>query len=207
MPKKTFMNLSEGKKRAITNGLIKVFDEYGYDKTTVANIVKTCHIPRGSFYQYFEDKYDAFRYLIDVNQKEKMIYLKPYLDKLGTVSFFDLYVDLIDVGLQFAEDRPELVRIWMRFYQTVDRRVDYEWKLFESMAIDALVDLLEQDAKQGCSKKKYDKHMVAKMLFRYQSMEILEAFNRGVEKEVIKEEARKFMHIIRYGVESEACYE
>ncbi|MFK4998922.1 TetR/AcrR family transcriptional regulator [Bacillus sp. N9] len=58
----------------------------------MANIVKEAGIPRGSFYQYFEDKEDAFFYLLNELTQEnkkslytrykniKVIYLKRCLN-------------------------------------------------------------------------------------------------------------------------------
>lgn len=38
-------------------------------EASIANIVKDANIPRGSFYQYFEDKEDAFYYLLEQSTK------------------------------------------------------------------------------------------------------------------------------------------
>ena len=65
MPKETFLNLPKEKKEKITNAILKEFSRENFNKASISNIIKEAKIPRGSFYQYFEDKEDAIEYIID----------------------------------------------------------------------------------------------------------------------------------------------
>jgi AcrR family transcriptional regulator len=65
MPKDTFNNLDETKRKKILNAAIKEFTDNELHKARVSNIIKEAHIPRGSFYQYFEDLDDLYYYVID----------------------------------------------------------------------------------------------------------------------------------------------
>ena len=65
MPKATFYNLNEEKRKKIENALIEEFERNSIDKLCISKIVEQANIPRGSFYQYFEDKDDAVKYIID----------------------------------------------------------------------------------------------------------------------------------------------
>lgn len=65
MPKETFFNLDEKKKNSIINAATKEFTENELHKARVSNIIKEAKIPRGSFYQYFEDIDDLFYFVID----------------------------------------------------------------------------------------------------------------------------------------------
>ncbi len=42
-------------------------------EASIANIVKTAGIPRGSFYQYFEDKEDVYFYLLQEETKDRKL--------------------------------------------------------------------------------------------------------------------------------------
>ena len=64
MPKETFFNLKEEKKQKIERALINEFSRVSFEKASISNIVAEAKIPRGSFYQYFEDKEDAIKYII-----------------------------------------------------------------------------------------------------------------------------------------------
>ncbi|NLD25855.1 MAG: TetR/AcrR family transcriptional regulator [Acholeplasmataceae bacterium] len=64
MPTKTFLNLPKDKKIRILRAAKKELSRVPLDKVVIANIVKEAKIPRGSFYQYFENVEDLFVYLM-----------------------------------------------------------------------------------------------------------------------------------------------
>ena len=80
MPTKTFLNLPKEKKLRILRAAKKEFSRVPLDKAVIANIVKEAEIPRGSFYQYFENVEDLFVYLIHymygIDKKKFIKYLK-----------------------------------------------------------------------------------------------------------------------------------
>lgn len=65
MPTKTFFNLREEKRQRIEKALITEFSKGSFEQASITNIIKEANIPRGSFYQYFVDKKDAIKYLIE----------------------------------------------------------------------------------------------------------------------------------------------
>ena len=65
MPKDTFHNLENNKKHKIIQAAIQEFTDNELHKSRVSNIIKMADIPRGSFYQYFEDIDDLYYYVID----------------------------------------------------------------------------------------------------------------------------------------------
>ena len=75
MAKQTFLNLPKDKQKKIFNALKKEFSSVPLKDALVSNIIKDAEIPRGSFYQYFNDIEDAYYYVIDEYSKE----IKKYL--------------------------------------------------------------------------------------------------------------------------------
>src|SRR5690625_7384528 len=71
MPRLTFFNLPEHKKQTLLDAAKKEFSRVPLPEASVANIVKAAEIPRGSFYQYFEDKEDLYFYLLNEHSKER----------------------------------------------------------------------------------------------------------------------------------------
>lgn len=63
MPTQTFFNLSEEKRNRLLHASIQEFSDYSFNDASINRIVKCADIPRGSFYQYFEDKEDLYFYL------------------------------------------------------------------------------------------------------------------------------------------------
>mgnify|MGYP000848861992 CR=1 FL=1 len=70
MPKQTFFNLPEQKRRTLLEAAEREFTRVPIYEASIANIIKIANIPRGSFYQYFEDKEDLYFYLLDEKLKE-----------------------------------------------------------------------------------------------------------------------------------------
>lgn len=70
MPKLTFFNLPENKRKVLIDAAENEFARVPLHEASIANIVKSAGIPRGSFYQYFENKDDLYFYLLDEKLKE-----------------------------------------------------------------------------------------------------------------------------------------
>ena len=56
MPKETFFGIDKEKQNRIIQAAIKVFSSHNYNDSSINEVIKLAKIPRGSFYQYFEDK-------------------------------------------------------------------------------------------------------------------------------------------------------
>ncbi|WP_203623136.1 MULTISPECIES: TetR/AcrR family transcriptional regulator [unclassified Lacticaseibacillus] len=65
MPKPTFFRLAEPKRKRLIKAAYDEFSRASFQDASISNIIKDAGIPRGSFYQYFEDKSDIFFYLLD----------------------------------------------------------------------------------------------------------------------------------------------
>ncbi|MBI9107436.1 MAG: TetR/AcrR family transcriptional regulator [Spirochaetales bacterium] len=112
MPKETFFNLPEEKRRLIENTAITEFASCGFDKASINIIVQNSRISKGSFYQYFTDKKDLFLHiLISVIAEKKLAYLSPVLTNPEKHDFFTFIKELFISGLKFASENPELEKI------------------------------------------------------------------------------------------------
>lgn len=65
MPTQTFLNLPQEKRRRLIAAAIQEFSRVPVSDATISHIIKQADIPRGSFYQYFTDKFDLHHYIID----------------------------------------------------------------------------------------------------------------------------------------------
>ncbi|SHN22620.1 TetR/AcrR family transcriptional regulator [Gracilibacillus kekensis] len=72
MPKETFFNLPTEKKQKLIDALKREFSNTSLADASIANIINYAQIPRGSFYQYFKNKDDAFFYLFDKQTNHAM---------------------------------------------------------------------------------------------------------------------------------------
>lgn len=56
----TFFRLSEEKRERILAAARREFSEHVYEKSSINRILDEAEVPKGSFYQYFDDKSDLF---------------------------------------------------------------------------------------------------------------------------------------------------
>ena len=60
MIKQTYYNLPKDKKERILKAIISEIDKYNFEDISINRIVHTAKISRGSFYQYFENRFISF---------------------------------------------------------------------------------------------------------------------------------------------------
>ena len=65
MPSTTFFNLPEEKRERLLAAARVEFARTSYEEASVNRIIQAAGIPRGSFYMYFTDKEELFRYLME----------------------------------------------------------------------------------------------------------------------------------------------
>ena len=107
MPKQTFIKLPIDKKETLIHAAKKEFSRVPLFEASIANIVKEAGIPRGSFYQYFEDKEDLYYFLLDeysqlLNKRFVSILKKQNGDLMET--FIESF-EMMLINLQSIESR------------------------------------------------------------------------------------------------------
>lgn len=104
MPKKTFLNLPEEKKKKILKSADKEFSRVPIEKVSIQNIIEQAEIPRGSFYQYFEDKEDLFDYMmnIKIGDIEKKI---NDMVKKEDGNIIKICINMYDQMIQMGQER------------------------------------------------------------------------------------------------------
>ena len=64
MPKQTFFNLPESKRTRLMGALKEEFAAHPYARASVDRVTGAAGVSKGSFYQYFDDKLDAYTHLV-----------------------------------------------------------------------------------------------------------------------------------------------
>lgn len=111
MPKETFFNLSPDKRERIEASAINEFREYYFDASSINRIVDAAGIAKGSFYQYFEDKKDLYKHIMNIIIQKKLEYMTPTLMNPTGLDIFSLLREMYVSGLSFAASNPELLEI------------------------------------------------------------------------------------------------
>ncbi len=79
MPTSTFFRLPEEKRRRLIDACWSELTRVRFTDVSINQIISMAHIPRGSFYQYFEDKDDLVRYLLEDMRKYFVALLREIL--------------------------------------------------------------------------------------------------------------------------------
>ena len=99
MPKSTFYNLNNEKREKIEKALKNEFSRNTFEKTSISNIIEEAQIPRGSFYQYFEDKEDALKYIIENFLNDE----KEQIERLLIQNKGDIFLKTLDLYSYFVD--------------------------------------------------------------------------------------------------------
>ncbi|MEH6993331.1 TetR/AcrR family transcriptional regulator [Neobacillus drentensis] len=100
MPKQTFFHLSKDKQDTLIHAAKQEFSRVPLHEASIANIIKSAGIPRGSFYQYFEDKDDLFYYLLNqLAEKNNQRFISVLNEKKGDLfeTFIATFQFMIEV--------------------------------------------------------------------------------------------------------------
>jgi AcrR family transcriptional regulator len=81
VPKQTFFNLQQDKRKKLIESAEIEFTRVPLFEASIANIIKMAGISRGSFYQYFEDKDDLYFYLLENKLNKAKQHFIGFLEK------------------------------------------------------------------------------------------------------------------------------
>ncbi|AXH98347.1 TetR/AcrR family transcriptional regulator [Sporosarcina sp. PTS2304] len=128
-----------GKKTAIINSAIEVFQEQGIEKTKISDIVKRAGIAQGTFYLYFPSKLSLMPAIAEVMVMKTMeIVIRTVDDQAPYPKQFEQMVDaiyevnkeyyeilaVIYSGLASTEHIKEWESVYAPFYQWVSEKLE-----------------------------------------------------------------------------------
>ena len=116
MPKQTFLNLPEEKRKAFLKIALEEFANNDYNTASISKIVEKAGIAKGSVYQYFEDKQDLFLYLLDQANQEMMSVIQGMPPPDPHTDFFETLRWQMSVTVQAATELPVHSRLARRAY-------------------------------------------------------------------------------------------
>ena len=106
MPRSTFLNLPAEKQEKLLEAATREFSHKPFNEASINQIIKEAGIPRGSFYMYFQDKEDLFRYLLKGYVDQLFMLLEEFLIQ-NQGDIFQALLELYDY-VQAKNDRRHL---------------------------------------------------------------------------------------------------
>src|SRR5438552_13710975 len=109
MPTSTFFRLPEPRRARLVREAMVELSDRAYREASLSQIALRAKIPKGSFYQYFADKLDLYRWLLTEEVprwKQKFLgATKPADD------FWTRLETTIERGMAFLVEHPRLARL------------------------------------------------------------------------------------------------
>jgi AcrR family transcriptional regulator len=109
MPTRTFFDLPAARRERLVREAVAEFSERSYAEASLSQIAQRTGIAKGSFYQYFADKLDLYRWLVT---EEAPRHKRAFL---GTVAdggdFWGGFEAVIERGMAFLVEHPRLARL------------------------------------------------------------------------------------------------
>ena len=95
MPSTTFFNLPSEKREKLLAAARAEFARVPYAEASINKMIQAADIPRGSFYMYFRDKEELFRYLMGEWNRQLTALLEGLLE-MRQGDIFAAFLDLFD---------------------------------------------------------------------------------------------------------------
>jgi AcrR family transcriptional regulator len=109
MPTNTFFALPAARRERLVREAIVEFSEHSYSEASLSQVAQRARIPKGSFYQYFEDKLDLYRWLVT---EEAPRHKREFMGAAGPARDFWIGFEiLIERGMAFLVEYPRLARL------------------------------------------------------------------------------------------------
>jgi TetR/AcrR family transcriptional regulator len=114
MPKDTFANLPPDKRERFIDEALAEFSAQPYDSASLTRVVARLGIAKGSVYQYFDDKFDLFAWLVEESARRKRAFLGPPPQGADPVEHL---AALYAVGLRWWVAEPAWARLGLRLLE------------------------------------------------------------------------------------------
>lgn len=205
IPKQTFFNLDEEKQSRILECAIDEFALHSFDNVKLSSIVKNAQIPRGSFYQYFEDKTDLYLHLMDMAKDRKLEYLKDLLINAQNMPFMELFKELYTAGIKFAISNPRFVKMMGHLLSTKGKIYDDVMKNNLQLAIDMYSSFIDRDKEKGLIRKDIDTKVFAEFVIDLTvnvTVSELEEESKEFNYDNMLERITQIMKIVEFGVKT-----
>lgn len=199
MPSETFKNLDENKKQRLIKAAIEEFSRVSFSEASINNIINNAKISRGSFYMYFENKDNLFKYILNFHKQKFNELIKINLKKNNgdiKIAFGDMFDDIINYISKNNVDFFKNVFLNMNYMNQnyiVPRKEDYSKKNINEFSEYVNQDILNINEKVTLSD-------IFEILLGITIPAIIHSIIGKVPIEIIKDKYMKKLELVCYGI-------
>jgi AcrR family transcriptional regulator len=144
MPTRTFFDLPEERRERLVREAIVEFSERSFAEASLSQIAQRSRIAKGSFYQYFADKLDLYRWLVT---EEAPRHKRAFIAVAGSAGdFWERFETTIERGMAFLVEHPRLARLTAL---AADPSASAEVRGLHKSICEAGIDELRSQLEQG----------------------------------------------------------
>ena len=209
MPKQTFLNLPEEKRQVIVNAAIDEFAEHGYKAASINRMVANSKISKGSFYQYFEDKMDVFRYLMDLVANEKVEFFKGKHPPDNNMDIFGYFRWIVKTGMEFNSAYPRMTQAATRVLLNEGLYYGENFAEYHKLTAEMLEAMIKQAMKHGEVDPSVDIELAVMVMDTWTNAITTYVLKEGMkQKDIMKwvrsartqERIDKMLYVMEYGL-------
>jgi AcrR family transcriptional regulator len=209
MPKQTFLNLPEQKRQIIINAAVDEFAGFGFDASSINRIVANSKISKGSFYQYFEDKMDVFKYLLSLLINEKMEFFKAKHPPSSNMDTFGYFRWMVKAGMEFNSAYPRMTQAVTRVLLVEGLYYGKNFIQYHQLTTDTLSTMIRQAMKNGEVDPSVDVELAVMVMDVWTTAITTYILQEGMkQKDILKwvrsaktqEKIDKLLYVMEYGL-------
>ena len=175
MPTQTFHNLKAPKKEKLIEAITDELSRATYENINIQNIIKQASIPRGSFYQYFNDKDDMYQYFMTYIGQTKIVYFKDIFTATN-MSFIERVEALYLAGLNFKRDYPKFVKAGEFMMSSPFYQDSYAVRNGFEQILGIYESWIKQDQEKGLIRADIDSKILATIIMDFLNKVTIDSF-------------------------------
>lgn len=163
MAKDTYYALDKEKRNRILDACIQEFSEHPFSKASINRIIKHADIPRGSFYQYFENKEDCYlEVLTEIGKVKLELYQELIIDH-PQENFFEKSLLMIQAIEALVTKYPHYHQIGLLMEKDNDPFIN-KLMIKSPELLEPVFQQIKQDQTLGILRKDIEPKMIYEIL-------------------------------------------
>ncbi len=153
----------EEKTAGISEAALRVFKERGFSRTRMEDIAREAEIGKGTLYEYFRDKVDILRYVVE---KFFNAFSRGMMDAVAAETKpAEKLLSLIDFALKNVAEWEDQCALYIEHFSSV-RDDEYRFLMSEQYKAvkEIITDLVSECRKSGDIDESFDPKVVAELL-------------------------------------------
>ena len=159
------------RRRAFLDVALALFQEKGYDKTTINDIINQMGVSKGAFYHYFQSKEDVIEQISD-HYAERVIRMADQMADLPDVNAIEKVNRLFQLTQGYKRDSREKRSMIKRIFQNEDN-LKLERKILQKLRFqmrESITKIIQQGIREGHFRKTDPREMAEFFQFVIQGL-------------------------------------